>query len=154
MMSDLLDGAEKELSPHDQKKYAEAFASFKLRLSPQKKIGNRKTIERDVESFLDSDDAIREAASVYLGKRVLDQVPRAEGLLRRAEKVLRQVEDTKPREPSKGKKDRNEAIRQLKGNCDGHGSVLCIHSSCSIIGNSWTPQRHRASKRGWNMPMI
>ncbi|HKQ87606.1 MAG TPA: hypothetical protein VJS43_12660 [Candidatus Acidoferrales bacterium] len=91
-MSDLLDGAEKELSSADRMNYAEAFAGFRVRLAPGKKIRNRTKLEREVESFLNGDNVIREAASTHLGKRTVVALSRAEGLLRRTEKVLKLAE--------------------------------------------------------------
>lgn len=107
MMNDWFDGAEHEMVPADQTKWAAEFAAFRSLLKSGRTIRNRRKLEREIEAFFESDEILKAALWTHLGKRAAKELARAEVVLRNANRILARYEKDvsakralKPRRPS------------------------------------------------------
>jgi hypothetical protein len=106
MWLDLLEGTANELTPADRAHYSKTIAAFKTRLDPQRSVRNRKKLEKEIDSFFDSDDVIKKASWTHLGRRAVVEITRAEHVMRHAQKVLAMAERERVEKRARKKKAR------------------------------------------------
>ena len=87
-MPDFIDGVERELRLPAPRKTKVILEAFRTRLAKAGTIKSRKRFERELESFLQSDSALRAAATRYLRKKIPPIVAAAVETLKRAEPFL------------------------------------------------------------------
>ena len=87
-MEDFIDGIERELRSSAPRKTRVVLNTFRTRLADARTMKSRKRFEQELESFLQSESALRAAATKYLRRKMRPIVAAAVETLKRAEPFL------------------------------------------------------------------